>query len=200
MAPADRPVVARRSGGSDARLAERIAEHRASVRELLEKAGALAGEQWLTPRAEGKWTPAQEVKHVLLFYEAFMRDLGDVQRLGLRGTPWKRRIWKLLGLTFIIWRKRIPVAVRAPREARPDWETTPALELLPRLQRRAEAFDSLFASKWITEPDRRVTHPFFGEITLDHAIQIAIVHTRHHAAFLPEARSVARPAADVAPA
>ena len=142
-------------------------------------------DRWLIPRAEGKWTPAQEARHLVLTYQAFLKDLLTGEHMQLRGTPWRRRLWKLIGLPSIIWGKRIPRAVRAPREARPDWESASADMLLPELLRRTAEFEAAFAAKWTAEPLRRVTHPFFGRITLDDAIRLATVHTRHHAAFVP---------------
>jgi uncharacterized damage-inducible protein DinB len=171
------------------RLQQRLADHQAAVVEFITRARAIPEHRWVTPRAEGKWTPAQEARHLVLTYEAFLRDLRTGEHMQLRGTPWRRRLWKLIGLASIIWRKRIPRAVRAPREARPDWESASASTLLPELLRRTEEFEAVFADTWSGEPRRRVTHPFFGAITLDEAIQLAAVHTRHHAAFLPSSRS-----------
>jgi hypothetical protein len=170
---------------SASRLAHRLSDHRAAVAECIARAQGVPPDRWLVPRAEGKWTPAQEARHLVLTYEAFLKDLRTGEHMQLRGTPWRRRVWKLVGLPSIIWRKRIPRAVRAPREARPDWETAAASTLLPELVRRTEEFETVFAEKWTGEPRRRVTHPFFGGLTLDDAIRLAAVHTRHHAAFLP---------------
>lgn len=169
---------------SSTRLQQRLADHQAAVAEFIQRAIAVPAERWLMPRAEGKWTPAQETRHLVLTYEAFMRDLRDEGRLRLRGTPLRRFVWKLIGLPSITWRKRIPRAVRAPREARPEWEVAGAGELLPELLRRTQEFEAVFVDRWNRDPHRRVTHPFFGRITLDDAIRVATVHTRHHAAFL----------------
>jgi hypothetical protein len=169
----------------DELLAARVADHRASLHEFVRKAGAVGAERWLVPRAEGKWTPAQETRHIVLAYEAFLRDVGGRGSMQLRGTPWRRFVWRWLALTAILWRKRIPVAARAPRESRPDWETTPASELLPLLERRADEFEVALTSAWRSEPHRTVTHPYFGQMTLDQTLQLVAVHNRHHAAFLP---------------
>ena len=174
-----------RSDRREARLDALIRDHQAAVREYVERANAIADARWLTPRAEGKWTPAQETRHLILAYEAFCRDLSGSKRMALRGNVARRLLWRLIGLTSILWRKRIPVAVRAPREARPEWEPTERLQLVPELERSANAFHDLFARVWRTDPRRCVTHPFFGALTLDHAIRFSSVHTRHHTAFLP---------------
>lgn len=121
----------------------------------------------------------------MLAYEAFIRDLEGGAPLRLRGTALKRRLWRWVGLSSILWRQRIPVAARAPFETRPEWETAAADDLLPKVQRLADHFHSVFARTWRTEPRRRVTHPMFGLLTLDHAIRLLSVHTRHHAALLP---------------
>lgn len=154
------------------------------MREFADKASALDATQWLTPRAEGKWTPAQETKHLILTYGAFLADLAGTP-MRLRGTPWKRRLWRWIGLPQILWRKRLPMGVRAPREARPEWESARAEELIPQLLDRAHEFDTTLARVSSTVPRRRVLHPMLGPLTLDQAVQLMSVHTRHHAAFLP---------------
>ena len=171
-------------------LQERLDDHQAAVRGFIHRAQTLAGDQWLRPRAAGKWTPAQETRHVILTYEAFMRDLNDVERIRLRGTRFRRFIWKAIGLTAILWKGRIIRAVRAPRVTTPEVESAPASELLPALQECATRFESVFSEKWVREPERRISHPFFGLITLDQSIRLAAVHTRHHAALLPAASTL----------
>jgi hypothetical protein len=167
------------------RLAALVREHQAALCEFCERAESIDEPRWLVPRAEGKWTPAQETRHLILAYEAFCRDLNGEAPLRLRGNPLRRALWRLIGLTSILWRKRIPVAVRAPREARPDWETTPRDPLVAQLRQRGGEFDTMLARIWRSEPRRRLTHPLFGAISLDQAIRLCAVHTRHHAAFLP---------------
>ncbi|MEX2177172.1 MAG: DinB family protein [Gemmatimonadaceae bacterium] len=172
------------SGHNERQLAHLLADHQAAVREFVDRANALPGERWLLPRAEGKWTPAQETRHLILFYEALAGDLRNERQMRVYGTPFKRRIWRWFALTQILWRKRIPVAVRAPREARPEGEDAPRHELLALFQDRAGQFDDLLAENWRQRPDHRVMHPWFGGLTLDHAARLSSVHTRHHAAFL----------------
>ena len=174
---------------TERRLETLLTDHKLAVREYLDRASAVSPSRWLVERAEGKWTPAQETRHVILSYEALRRELNGEGKIRVRGTPLKRWIWRLVGLPQILWRKRIPIAVNAPREIRPEWEVAAASELLPALERLTLEFDNSFAQVWRTDPRRTLTHYFFGALTLDQAIRMLSVHTRHHAAFLPEPNS-----------
>ena len=167
------------------RLDALVADHGLAVREFIDRASALDATRWLTPRAEGKWTPAQETKHVLLAYDEFIRQLREATSMRRRGNALRRAISRVIGLTSILWLKRIPVAVNAPREVRPDWVDTPSAELLEALQLRSQEFDTAFVRTWHAEPRRRMSHYLFGALSLDQGIRLVSVHTRHHAAFLP---------------
>jgi hypothetical protein len=169
----------------EARLEALLRDHDGAVREFADLANAVADSRWLIPRAVEKWTPAQETQHLILTYDAFRRDLSGEGAMALRGTPLRRWLWRTIGMTSILVRKRIPVAVRAPREARPAWVDAPRAELVSRLESRAHDFEVLFARAWRGEPRRGMTHPLFGTVGLDQAIRLIAVHTRHHAAFLP---------------
>lgn len=171
------------------RLEQLLSEHADAVAEYLERARAIPETRWLLPRGEGKWTPAQETRHLVLYYQAFNADLNGLARMALKGTALQRIQWRLFGLTQILWRQRIPVAVRAPQEARPEWDETPRDQLLAQLGERTREFGDLFTDRWRAEPRRRVRHPWFGDLKLDHAMRMSIVHTRHHAAFLAQSIS-----------
>lgn len=162
-----------------------LADHRAAVCEFTEKAGALSAEGWLAPRAEGKWTPAQETRHLILAYEALLRDIVEGKPMRLRGTPWKRRLWRVIGLAHVRWRKRLPTGVMAVREVRPAWESAPSDELLPLLRQRASEFEAAVARMLDEDPSRTFTHPLLGPLSMTHSLEFCAVHVRHHARFLP---------------
>ena len=46
-----------------------IADNRAAVEEFIAAARGVDAAKWKTPRAEGKWSPAQIVEHLALVYE-----------------------------------------------------------------------------------------------------------------------------------
>jgi hypothetical protein len=161
------------------------AEHTRAVAEFMSRARAVDAVQWITPRAAGKWTPSQEVRHLILTYSVFLRQLAGENPIRLRGTPMKRLVWRAIGLTSILWFKRIPVAVNAPREVRPDAELRPAEQLIPELESLIATFGRAFDEAWRAPRSHQLTHPLFGALSLDQGVRILTVHTRHHAAFLP---------------
>jgi hypothetical protein len=160
-------------------------DHAASVREFSSKAQRAADSRWLVPRAEGKWTPAQETRHLILTYDAFLRDARGQGTLRLRGNATRRFFWRLFGLNWILHRKRIPVAVRAPREIRADEEFTPASDLIPQFEARSREFTAVIGNLQLNEPARTFTHPLFGQMSIEQTLRALTVHNRHHAAFLP---------------
>ena len=172
---------------SDRRLARLTGEHDLAVREFVTRAASIPPSRWQTPRAPGKWTPAQETRHVTLVYEEFLRQLADGPPIRLRGTPLKRLLWRAIGLTSILWFRKIPAAVNAPREIRPETEERSADAVLAELEDRVRRFNLTFDGAWRTMPRRTLQHPLFGRVSLDQSIRFLTVHTRHHAAFLPPA-------------
>jgi uncharacterized damage-inducible protein DinB len=173
------------SAGQARRLDALLQDHRRAVEEFLRRAEAVDAQRWLTPRAQGKWTPAEETQHIILSYREFLRQLRESTPVRLRLTGPRRIIARLIGLTSILWFRRIPMAVKAPREVRPEPVTTPAGELLATLRQHTDDFHTNFAVAWRSEPQRPMSHPFFGAISLDQGIRFVTVHTRHHANFLP---------------
>lgn len=162
-----------------------LREHRDAVAHFASRAELVPADRWLAPRAEGKWTPAEETRHIILSYQAIIADLRGERQMAPRTRGLQRLIWRAIGLGSIVWRRRIPRAVRAPREVRPPEERGSRDELLASLTRAVDEFERVFADAWEGSPRRTLAHPFFGAISLRQAMTVAIVHTRHHAAFLP---------------
>jgi hypothetical protein len=171
------------------RYAELLSDHRAAVEEFAAKARAVNAAQWLVPRAEGKWTPAQEACHLILTYQALTRDLLEGKTMRLRGTPWKRRLWRLIGLTYVLRFGRLVRGVTAPREVRPMPERRGSARLIPVLLQRCAEFESAVEFTRSTDPERTITHPMMGGLSLAQSLKFCAMHTRHHASFLPSVAS-----------
>lgn len=167
-------------------LAKWLEEHDGAVKEFLRRAAAVPSDRWHAPRSEGKWSPAQETKHVILSYDAYLRDLRGDGTLRLKGRWWQRRLWRWLVLPRLLdghWPAR---KVRAPREIRPEESPGDKAPLLAELRHRAETFESTVLATQRVDPKRRVTHPFFGRLDLATLIRLSAAHTLHHARFLPD--------------
>lgn len=160
-------------------------EHRDAVSYFVSRAQLVPADRWLVPRAEGKWTPAEETRHIILSYEAMAADLRGERQMAPRTRGWRRLLARAVGLTSILWWRRIPRPVRAPREVRPPEERGSRAELMAELDRAVGEFERVFADAWEHRPRQTLAHPFFGGISLRQSMTVAVVHTRHHAAFLP---------------
>jgi hypothetical protein len=167
------------------RLESLMADHRAAVDDFHDRAASIAADRWAVPRAPGKWSPAQEVKHVVLAYEAFIRDLEGGTPMQLVGTPLKRFLWRAVGLSSILWLKKIPRGARAPRESRPPETAQDRGSLIAEFSDRTAQFETIFRRTWDRDPAKRVVHPYFGQLDLVDGMTMCTVHTRHHAAVLP---------------
>jgi hypothetical protein len=172
-------------------MTQLLADHAAAVRDFTARAGALSSDQWDVARAPGKWTPAQEAKHLALGYEAFVRDLRGGPTLRLKGRWWQRRLWRWRALPRILASARMPHGVRAPREARPPEQPGDQSTLLAELRAQVAEFEGAIMEMQLSQPHRRVTHPYFSFLTLPELVKLCTVHARHHMAFLPDPTALA---------
>jgi hypothetical protein len=177
----------------DATIDRALTAHRAACDAFVAAAEHVAPAKWSTPRGPGKWTPGQEVAHIVLVYEAFARDLRAGEPVRVVGTRLKRLVWRAIGLTMILRLRKMPRGARAFRESRPPETTGDRASLIATVRGRMHEFDAAFADAWRTNPRKRVTHPYFGTVSLSQAIVLAEVHTLHHAEFLRLSATSAEP-------
>lgn len=164
-----------------------VAHNRASVEEFVARAEAVDPARWDLPRAEGKWTPAQEVEHVGLAFAVIIADLERNQGFRVVVHGWKRWIIRFIYLPRIL-AGSFPRGARAPREVRPAVPTKSRTELLQQLRENSEKALQLAVDVLAREPDRTCAHPYFGALSVRQMLVFASVHTLHHADFLPAAR------------
>lgn len=157
---------------------------RDAVHELIRLAESLDDDSWRRPRAVGKWSPAEEITHVGLVYEVLARELAGGTGLRLRGNRWRRMVWRWVAMRTVLVEGQIPRAVHAPREVRPVVVDPDRTAVLDGLRARWERFEAELDRARRERPGARVTHPFFGALTLAQASRFAAVHTRHHASLI----------------
>jgi uncharacterized damage-inducible protein DinB len=164
----------------------RLARNRSAIGELITAVSGARNDSWAARPAPGKWTPAQHVSHIVLSYHAFIGDVRDGRPAHLIGSSRQRLVWRLFGLTQVLWLGRLPFGARAPREMRPPDAPPERSELFDDLHAAVHEFDAAARDAWRSAPRRRVLHPYFGPVSLSQAIRVCEVHTRHHAALLAQ--------------
>lgn len=172
--------------GHTRRLAGALEAQRAAIDHFTERAaGVVAG--WTTPRAPGAWSPAEITEHLALVFDAVTEEIKGGPGIRARFGPLRRLLFRWIALPRIVAGRGFPGGVRAVREARPVNVTASRDESLDRLLRTAERFEEAVRS---APPATRVTHPFFGRLTLPRAVRFSAAHIRHHAAQLPQEEQV----------
>ena len=164
-------------------LATRLAADRDALDTFLATARALPPDRWNTPRAPGKWSPAQVVEHIALAYETNTQLLrGPVPG----GAPrWVRPLIRKFMLGYVLRKGGFPRRSRAPKVMEPKVSpaAAPPSVLLPRLESAAAAFESGAAA----HPSNTLEHPFFGNVPVADIVHLSEIHTRHHTPqLLPE--------------
>lgn len=173
------------------RPAEALVEDYArSTREFVEGSAKIGDAAWTLPRAPGKWSPAQEVEHITLAHELLAQQLagGPAMRVVVHG--WRRLALRWVVLPWILRTGRFPRGARAPREARPSAAPAARRALIERLEAAVTAVGGDLGRSGDPGFSRRLDHPYFGAMSVAHAVRLSAVHTRHHLASL--SRSVAR--------
>jgi hypothetical protein len=176
-----------------------ITDYHAAIAEFRSLARAVSADAWHTPRQPGKWTPSQEVEHIVLSHELFLSQLRGGPPMTVIVSGWRLILLRLLVLPYILRTGRFPRA-RAPRESRPVASGAPREQLLRRLDDAAGAVIEVVAPSAqqgeaarlavaSTSGPARFRHPYFGMMTIPQIVRLSTVHTRHHAAHLPRVSS-----------
>jgi hypothetical protein len=154
-----------------------IADNRAAVEEFVAAARAVDAASWNTPRAEGKWSPAQVAEHLAIVYE-YNRKV--VLGTAGKGAP---RFLQPLARWFIVTKTLKAGAFtrkgRAPGIFQPTATPAAAAPLLTRLTTALAGFENDIRSG---HPEGRhtVAHPFFGRLPTVDYLTLQAIHARHH--------------------
>jgi hypothetical protein len=161
-------------------LADAHARHQQAVASYLATAAAVPPASWHADRAQGKWSAAAITQHLTLGFRAFEQDVNG-------GPPMQQRLkgWKLLFARWKYMRRiladgQFPSGARAPRETRPAGNLLPQSESLAQLQLAATSCERQILAAHQTHPDVKLTHPYFGRVSLAQAFFISAKHIEHH--------------------
>ena len=157
--------------------------HHDAIYALARVALAIPEDRWHAPRADGKWSPAQETLHVARAYEVAIDELETGVRMRPRVKAWRARLLRWFYLPQLLLTGRFP-PVAAPVEMRPnevEAEFVGASRLVERVCERAMACEEALERADELRRGLRLSHPFFGPLRPLAALRLLTVHTAHHA-------------------
>lgn len=167
------------SADTPAVLREPLRVHAAAVESFLRTGSEVHEVDWVRPTAPGKWSPAEIAEHVRLSFEILLADLHGERAMRVLLPAWQRVPLRWLMVPRIIRTGEFPKGARAPKEIRPTPTSATQAEALARVKSAADQFADVCAR--VTRPrSRRVTHAYFGGITLPTALRFIARHTQHH--------------------
>lgn len=148
------------------------------------RAGSLPESFWIEPRAPGKWSPAELTQHLILTYEALVAQLSGGPGIRVRVKGMRLLALRLFVLPRFLKHGVIPQGIRAPKEIAPSGGDPDRAAAIARLEAGCRAFEEALAAG-AAQGNGRITHPFFGRLSLAQGVRFAEVHLRHHTTQLP---------------
>jgi len=119
----------------------RCEEHRHEISRFLADVERLDESAWLQTSAPGKWCPGQIAEHLVLGYEALLRELAGGVGIRARGTWWQRLLIRWRYLSLMLEERHIPSGVRAVREVRPPDTPRPRPTVVTALREATARFE-----------------------------------------------------------
>jgi hypothetical protein len=166
--------------GSAADWADLRSDHAAALSQFLGAARRFAGPAWPRALAPGKWSPAEITSHVIQAYAVLRGELRGEPGMRLRGSWLQRWILRHTMLPAILRGRPFPAGARAPREIRPQELQENPDSALALLGVAADQFEQELIAR-VGDRRLRLSHAYFGPMSARQSLQLAAVHTRHHA-------------------
>jgi len=151
---------------------------------LVDALQAVPPPEWDEPRAPGKWSPSQIAQHLVLTYQAVLRELGGEPGMRLKLSALRRRVLKWFILPHILFHRSFPIAAVSPRELRPSAGASAQADVGSILLDLEDRFEDAI-SLAVTSGTPGVTHPYFGTISPLRALRFLTVHLEHHTRQIP---------------
>ena len=163
-----------------------VAMHDRAVTEYARDAGRV--QSWMQPLAPGKWSAAETTTHLILAFEAVLREVAGDAPMQLRGTRARLFMLRSIIMPRIIRGGAFPRAA-APRETRPVHVSADAAAAIARFRSLGAQVTAALTERHQREPELRLTHPYFGAIAGPQAIQVSARHIDHHRRQLGQGKS-----------
>jgi hypothetical protein len=161
-------------------------EHAAALERFLAEVRGLDEAAWRHSPAPGKWCPGQIAEHLLLAYDAMLRELDGGAGMRVRPRGWRLLLLRWRVLPRVLAEGRLPLAP-AVRELRPAPEPRARAVVAAELRERGGRFDEALTRSFAAGAGR-LTHPFFGSLSALQTLRLVTIHIDHHAQQLPAMR------------
>lgn len=178
----DRP--GRRASGSLRDWEGLRADHRRAADAFAAAASAVTEPDWQRTGAQGQWSAGQIGEHLVLTYEAVLRELAGNPGMKVRTGFWLRRLIRFRYLGMILRDGRFPRGAQAVREIRPSAEPRSRDRVVPEFLSLAARFDDEL-TRARAAGRARMTHPIFGTLGAGQTLRFLTVHIDHHRGQLP---------------
>jgi hypothetical protein len=153
--------------------------HGAAVEAFAQAAQRIPQEAWLTPAAEGKWSPGHVLEHVNLTYEVVQRELNGGLGMAVITKAWQRILMRFTVMPKILRGGWFPKGARAPREIRPANAAPDRDAAIATFRQRAKKLeDKAIAVQ--AAGGAKLTHAYFGTGDLPQTLLLCTRHVEHH--------------------
>jgi uncharacterized damage-inducible protein DinB len=187
---ADRRESRTRRGGRWERTRQ---THSRAVEAFTRAAQDLPADAWTRPLQPGRWSPAEIAEHVSLAYEVLLRELSGGPGMAVRTRFWQRGLLRLTVLPRLLRRGAFPAGARAPRETRPAGPRPDRAAAIAAFQDLARRIETRIDDAFRDRPGTRLTHAYFGALSLEEALMMCARHLDHHRGQLPGPAAEAGP-------
>jgi hypothetical protein len=159
---------------------EAFACHGSAVSSFATAAEAVEPAEWHLPRAAGKWSPALVTGHLIRSYEVLMDELAGGAGMRILLPAWKRLFLRLTLMPRLLRGDGFPRRVPAPREIRPTDAPPDPPSGAALFRQRAREFETAVQNARSRQPPARITHAYFGTVSLAEAVLFCARHVEHH--------------------
>lgn len=156
--------------------------HRRASDALIAAAERIPRDAWLTPRAEGKWSPAHILAHLNLTYDVLLRELDGGEGMAIVTKGWQRLLLRFMMVPKIRRGSGFPQNARAPREVRPPAPAEDQDAAIAAFRERTARFAA--AAEAAHARRGRLTHAYFGSAGIPDGSILCSRHIEHHTAQL----------------
>ncbi len=158
-------------------LAEVLQQNRVAVEELL-AASERVSTTWTTPRAPGKWSPAQVVEHVACALEQSAHVIAGRPADFPRIPRLLRPLLRVFFFDKILRNGSFPGGLKTNRPLDPASGPATPDEARGRVERALQQLEQAAQDRGANAG--RLDSTVFGRVTLEDYVRFQAIHTRHH--------------------